>query len=31
MNTIIERITEAIKEILIGFIQNGLEKKWENC
>jgi hypothetical protein len=25
MNTIIERITEAIKEILIGFIQNGLE------
>lgn len=25
MNTIIERITEAIKEILIGMIQNGLE------
>lgn len=25
MNTIIERITEAIKEILIGLIQNGLE------
>lgn len=25
MNTIIERITEAIKEILIGFIESGLE------
>jgi hypothetical protein len=25
MDTIIERITEAIKTILIGFIQNGLE------
>lgn len=25
MNTIIERITEAIKDILIGMIQNGLE------
>ena len=25
MNTIIERITEAVKEILIGMIQNGLE------
>ena len=25
MNTIIERITEAIKEILVGMIQNGLE------
>ena len=25
MNTIIERITEAIKEILIGMIQNGME------
>lgn len=25
MNTLIERITEAIKEILIGMIQNGLE------
>lgn len=25
MNTIIERITEAIKDILIGFIQAGME------
>jgi hypothetical protein len=30
MNTIIERITEAIKEILIGFIQNGLENMFVN-